>query len=216
MSVHIPVRNRDSPAAGEDNWVKVIRYTHSCVRLERDGRALVIDPGIWSETAALRGADAVLVTHDHADHVDELRLAGLNVPVYAAAGADLPGLSPTLLTAGETLDVAGFAVTAVGAAHAIIYNGRPDCAHLGYLVEDLYHPGDSVHAPGVPVTTLLVPLQGSWLKTHEAIDFVRSVNPTVAIGIHDAQLNDRGLSSTNAWLAETNPQYRYLAPGTEL
>ncbi|HEY7226345.1 MAG TPA: MBL fold metallo-hydrolase [Micromonosporaceae bacterium] len=196
--------------------MKVVKYTHSCVRLEKDGAVLVIDPGAWSEPSALQGADAVLVTHEHGDHVDALRLAGLGVPVYAPAGADLPGLSPTALSAGQTLDVAGFSVTAVGAAHATIYSGRPDCAHLGYLVEDLYHPGDSVHVPPMPVATLLVPMQGSWLKTHEAIEFVRSVDPKVAIGIHEAQLNDRGLAATSAWLGNTNPQYRYLAPGTEL
>jgi L-ascorbate metabolism protein UlaG (beta-lactamase superfamily) len=194
--------------------MKVVKYTHSCVRLEKDGQVLVIDPGNWSEPWALRGADAVLVTHEHTDHADALRLAGLGAPVYAPAGADLPGVSPTPLAAGATVEVAGFAVTAVGAPHATIYNGLPDCAHLGYLVDDLYHPGDSVHPPGVPVTTLLVPLHGSWLKASEAIEFVRTVDPRVAIGIHEGQLNDRGLDSINGWLGETHAQYRYLAPGS--
>jgi L-ascorbate metabolism protein UlaG (beta-lactamase superfamily) len=193
--------------------VKVIKYTHSCVRLEKAGRVLVLDPGVWSEPRALRGADAVLVTHEHADHVDVLRLAGLHVPVYAPAGADLSGLSAVPVTADEHIDVAGFSVMAVGAAHATIYKGRPDCAHLAYLVEDLYHPGDSVHPPGVEVATLLVPMQGSWLKTHEAIDFARGVSASVTIGIHEAQLNDRGLGATNAWFAETIPSYRYVPPG---
>lgn len=196
--------------------MKIVKYTHSCVRLEKNGQVLVIDPGVWSEPRALRGADAVLVTHEHIDHVDVLRLAGLGAPVYAPAGADLPGLAPVALTAGETVDIAGFTVTAVGARHATIYNGEPACAHLGYLVDDLYHPGDSVHLPGRPVATLLVPVQGSWLKTGEAIDFLRAVDPDLAIGIHDAQLNDRGLGSVNAWLAENHAQYRYLAPGSSV
>lgn len=63
-------------------------YTHSCIRLEHDNRVLVIDPGIWSEPRALLGADAVLVTHEHVDHADVLRLAGLGVPVYAPAEAN--------------------------------------------------------------------------------------------------------------------------------
>jgi L-ascorbate metabolism protein UlaG (beta-lactamase superfamily) len=196
--------------------VRVIKYTHSCVRLEKDGHALVIDPGVWSEPLALRGADAVLVTHEHGDHVDTMRLAGLGVAVYAPAGAQLPGIEPHFLQAGDTRDIVGFEVTTFGAAHATIHNGLPDCAHLAYLVDDLYHPGDSVHAPGVPVATLLVPMQASWLKTCEAIDFVADVKPTVAFGIHEGQLNDRGLEAVNSWHSETNPQYRYLAPGESL
>jgi L-ascorbate metabolism protein UlaG (beta-lactamase superfamily) len=47
--------------------MRLIKYTHACVRLEHDGRALVIDPGTWSEPAALDGATAVLVTHEHFD-----------------------------------------------------------------------------------------------------------------------------------------------------
>jgi L-ascorbate metabolism protein UlaG (beta-lactamase superfamily) len=193
--------------------VRIIKYTHSCVRLERDGRVLVIDPGIWSEPGALRGADAVLVTHEHADHVDALRLAGLGVPVYAPAGASIPGLTTQPLASGESREVAGFTVHAVGASHARIHNGLPDCAHLGYLVDGAYHPGDSVHRPGQPVQTLFVPMQGSWLKMHEAIEFAQAVAPDRAIGIHEGQLNERGLESVNGWLAETSPQYRYLEPG---
>ena len=196
--------------------MQVTKYTHSCVRLERDGQALVIDPGVWSEPRALRDANAVLLTHEHADHADVLRLAGLGVPVFAPAGASLPGLEPLALAAGEAIDVAGFTVRAIGAAHTTIYNGLPDCDHLGYLIDGLYHPGDSVHPPSAEVDVLLVPVHGSWLKTHEAIDFVRSINPRVAIGIHEGQLNERGLESANGWLAEVNAQYRYLAPGESL
>jgi L-ascorbate metabolism protein UlaG (beta-lactamase superfamily) len=178
-----------------------------------DGRVLVIDPGIWSEPGALRGADAVLVTHEHSDHVDAHRLAGLGVPVYAPTRASIPGLATQPLTAGESREVAGFAVRAIGADHAKIHNGLPDCAHLAYLVDGVYHPGDSVHRPAEPVRTLFVPVHGSWLKMHEAIDFVQAVAPDRAIGIHEGQLNQRGLEGVNGWLAETNPQYRYLEPG---
>lgn len=50
------------------------KKTHSCIRLEKDGRTLVIDPGGFSEQDAALGADAMLVTHEHADHFDEGRL----------------------------------------------------------------------------------------------------------------------------------------------
>ncbi|WP_392672198.1 MBL fold metallo-hydrolase [Streptomyces sp. LN785] len=195
--------------------MRITKYTHSCVRLEHEGRVLVIDPGTWSEPTALTGADAVLVTHEHTDHVDVLRLAGLGVPVYAPAAADLPGLEVTGVTPGEEFTAAGFRVRAVGGRHAPVHGGEPDCANTGYIVDDaVYHPGDSLHVPGQPIETLLVPVQGSWLKTAEAIDFVNAIGPGRAFGIHDAQINERGLSSVNGWIAErTDSGYRQVLPG---
>jgi L-ascorbate metabolism protein UlaG (beta-lactamase superfamily) len=196
--------------------MRLIKFTHSCVRLELDGRVLVVDPGIWSEPRALDGADAVLITHEHVDHVDVLRLRGAGVPVFAPTTARLPGLDATPVSAGDTFTAAGFDVAAVGGAHARIYGDLPACANLGYLVDGrVYHPGDALFAPPDPVDVVLVPLQGSWLKTAEAIDFVNAAASQLAVGIHDAQLNERGLSSTNGWLdEETRPEYRYLAPAT--
>ena len=58
--------------------MKFTKKSHACVRLEKDGRTLVIDPGAFSEEDAAVGADAILVTHEHADHFNEERLrAGL-------------------------------------------------------------------------------------------------------------------------------------------
>jgi L-ascorbate metabolism protein UlaG (beta-lactamase superfamily) len=197
--------------------MRITKFTHSCVRLEHDGGVLVIDPGTWSEPRALAGVDAVLVTHEHADHVDVLRLAGLGVPVFAPEGAALPGLAPLPVTrvgAGQRFTAAGLAVTALGGRHATIHGGQPDCANLGYLVGDeVYHPGDSLHPPNRPVRTLLVPAQASWLKLTEAIDFALASAAERVFPIHDAQLNARGLASVNGWFGETVAGYRFLAPG---
>ncbi|MFJ9967657.1 MBL fold metallo-hydrolase [Streptomyces avermitilis] len=195
--------------------MRITKYTHACVRLEHDGRVLVIDPGVWSEPAALTGADAVLVTHEHADHIDVLRLAGLGVPVYAPAEANIPRLEVTGVSSRAEFTAAGFRVRAVGGRHAFIYGGQPDCANLGYIIDEaIYHPGDSLHVPEQPIETLLVPAHGSWMKLAEAIYFAKTIKPQRAFPIHDAQINDRGLSSVNGWLAEeTDCGYRYLAPG---
>jgi hypothetical protein len=80
--------------------------------------------------------------------------------------------------------------------------------------EAIHHPGDSLHVPEQSIETLLVPAQGSWVKMAEVIDFVKVIKPQRAFAIHAAQINDRGLSSVNGWLAEeTDSGYRYLTPG---
>jgi L-ascorbate metabolism protein UlaG (beta-lactamase superfamily) len=193
----------------------ITRYAHSCVRIERDSTVLVIDPGIWSEPSALHGADAVLITHEHSDHIDVLRLAGLGVPVYAPADARISGLDVIRVASGESFTAAGFSVTTAGARHAPVFQDEPDCANHGYIIDDrIYHPGDALFVPDQRVQTLFVPLQASWLKTAEAISFLRAVRPERAFGIHDAQINSRGLQAANSWLTDQGGHgYRYLAPG---
>jgi L-ascorbate metabolism protein UlaG (beta-lactamase superfamily) len=193
----------------------ITKYTHACVRIEKGGRVLVIDPGEWSEPEALIGADAFLVTHEHSDHIEPKRLAGSGQPVFAPAGADISGLDVTRVTSGEEFELAGFTIKAVGSRHAFIHDRKPDCPNLGYVIEgDIYHPGDALFVPGVRIETLFVPVQGSWLKLAEAIDFVKAVRPKRTFPIHDAGLSERGVASVSAWFGRaTNSGYRYLAPG---
>jgi L-ascorbate metabolism protein UlaG (beta-lactamase superfamily) len=199
--------------------MRITKFTHSCVRLEDASRVLVIDPGVWSEAGALLGAGAVLVTHEHVDHIDTLRLAGIGVPVFVPEGADLPELARVRpfdvvrVSPGDEFEAAGFRVRAVGGEHAVVYGDRSSCVNLGYVVDGhAYHPGDSLHVPAAGVETLFVPLQASWLKTAEAIDFVRAVDPRRTVPIHEGQVNERGLDILNHHLAaNTTNGYRYLA-----
>ncbi len=195
--------------------MKITKYTHACVRLEDAGRVLVIDPGEWSEPEALVGADAVLVTHEHSDHIDVERLAEARLPVFAPAGAAIDGLEVTRISPNQAFDAGGFRILAVGGRHAYIYDGAPDCPNLGYVVDErIYHPGDSVFVPDQAIETLFVPAHGSWLKLTEAIDFVKAIKPGRTFPIHDAGLNERGLGSVKAWYHRVADHgFRYLAPG---
>ena len=209
-------RLRHSAGSVYDLPMEVTKYTHACIRIEHDGGILVIDPGVWSEPRALAGATAVLLTHEHADHVDVLRLRGLGVPVHAPVGAKIDGVRLEPIQAGDTLEIDGLGVRAVGGRHATIHAGRPDCANLGYIVDErMYHPGDSLFVPDDPIEILFSPAHGGWLKLTEAIDFVKAIRPERAIAIHDAQINRRGLASAIGWLTdESGVDYRWVEPGT--
>lgn len=200
--------------------MRLTKYTHACVRLEKDGKVLVIDPGIWAEADAFDGADAVLVTHEHMDHLDADRLRASGVPVWANAGvaAKLEG-DITVVEGGQSFEAAGFAVRAYGNDHAVILPelGVP-CQNTAFLVEDaVYHPGDSFTRPDRAVHTNLVPLAGPWHVMADAVHYTRAVDARQTVNLHDAPLSDRGLALAKSWIGEEGGKpYRYLAPGEGL
>ena len=214
--------------------MKLTKYTHSCVRLDRDGSVLVIDPGGFSEVEeALRGASAVLITHEHPDHLDQERVAAalaadpeLALWAPAAAAAALreklgPDAGDRVHTAGPDTEftAAGFSVRTFGGQHALIHPHVPMIANVCYLIDDaVYHPGDSFIVPdGASVKTLLVPVHAPWSKTAEVIDFLTSVRAPRAYPIHDALLNSAGVSLVENLLARfagtAGAGYEHLAPG---
>jgi L-ascorbate metabolism protein UlaG (beta-lactamase superfamily) len=204
--------------------MRLTKFGHACVRLEQDDRVLVIDPGTWSEAEALDGAADVLVTHEHADHIDIDKLVAareanptLTVYTNAALAEKLDRLegAVTTVAVGQTFTATGFSVQVVGGAHAEIYDGLPGCANIGFIVDgDVYHPGDSVFVPAETVRTLLVPASAPWLKLREAIDFVRGVAPRRAFPIHDAMLNERGQGNFDNWIGvKGNTSYARLPIG---
>ncbi|SEG95370.1 L-ascorbate metabolism protein UlaG, beta-lactamase superfamily [Nonomuraea solani] len=196
--------------------MRLTHFGHACVRVQDGDRVLVIDPGTFSDAeAALSGATAVLVTHEHPDHVDveALKAAraadpGLTVHTHAALAAELGGGA---VAAGETFTAAGFTVKAVGGVHAEVIDGLPGCPNLGFIVDGLYHPGDSLFVPADEVGTLLVPAAGPWVKISESITFVRDVRPARAFPIHDVQLSKVGLEYFDAWLEEETDYARLPA-----
>jgi len=204
--------------------VRLTKFTHACVRLEADGRALVIDPGEFSEEAALDGVRTVLVTHEHFDHIDygwltrvaqadpEFRIYG---PAPVTAQLTSLGEAAVTVSTGDTFTAGGFAVQAVGGDHAEIYEGLPGCPNLGYVIDDtVYHPGDALFVPDARIDTLLVPATAPWLKLAEALDFVRAVKPRRAFPIHDAMLSTIGQKSVEGWMsAKANTDYAWLSPG---
>lgn len=211
--------------------MRIIKFTHSCVRLEGDGAVLVIDPGTFSEPAALDGVDGVLITHEHADHLDVEALADtlarrptVTVHTHPEVLPRLGALADvaTTVEAGDSFQAAGFAVRAYGGWHAEIHPEIPRVVNLGFLVDDgttsVYHPGDSFDVPaGASVDTLFVPVSGPWLKVSESVDFVRAVAPRRAYALHDGLLNDRGARITDANMTRlAGCEYGHLAAGTAL
>ena len=210
--------------------MQITKFTHSCLRIEGAG-VLVVDPGVFSERAALTGADAVLITHEHPDHLDVeavIEAVKLRPDLKVIVHPDvLPLTEPfaaavTAVEPGAEFTAAGFTARAFGGQHAVIHPDIPRIANLGYLISDgatnLYHPGDSFHVPeGVTVETLFVPLHAPWAKISETIDFTRTVHPERAFALHDGLLNDNAFGIYNGQMDRlAGTKYARLVPGTTL
>ena len=191
-----------------------MRFTklgHSCVRLEKNGAALVIDPGVapFSDAAsALDEATAVMVITLWANQSICAQFTEFGDRVHEVKH-------------GDALDVAGFDVHVYGVDHALIHQDIPLVVNTGFLVDaELFHPGDSFTVPEDPVNTLLLPISAPWLKAGEMIDYFRTVAPARGYAIHDAILNDNGLGLMTRMMsvaaAPSGAQVARLDPGTSL
>jgi L-ascorbate metabolism protein UlaG (beta-lactamase superfamily) len=211
--------------------VKLTKYSHSCVRLDGDGRSLALDPGVFSEVAAaIDGVQAVLITHEHPDHVAVDELTGAaernpNLRIYAPQPvADLLsglGGQVTVVSPGQDFDAAGFRVRALGGQHALIHPTIPMVANNGYLIEEsVYHPGDALVVPPAPVEVLLAPIHAPWSKVAEVIDFIVAVRAPRTIGVHEAGLSEVGRGLVEGHVArigaEHGSEYLTLPPADSI
>ncbi|MFD8073991.1 MBL fold metallo-hydrolase [Streptomyces sp. NPDC059718] len=209
--------------------MKLTKRGHACVRLEKDGRALVIDPGAFTEPEAATGAEAVLITHEHADHFSEQQLrAALEADPAAEiwtlksvadqVSAAFPGRVHTV-GEGDTFSAAGFDIEVHGQMHAVIHPDIPRITNVGFLVDgSVFHPGDALTVPGRSVQTLLLPVHAPWSKVSEVIDYLREVKPARAIDVHDGLLSDIARTVYDRLLGPDGPgvggaEHGRLAPG---
>ena len=211
--------------------MRITKFGHACVRIEHDGVALVLDPGVFSEPEALDGATGVLITHEHPDHVHPELLRGSDAPIWTieAVARLLRERAPdvaervTVVRPGERLAVSGLPVEVVGEKHAVIHPDYDRFDNSGYVVtvgeRTVYHPGDALTAPGRPVDVLLAPVSAPWLKVSEAVDFVRKVGAPRSLGIHDRIYSEIGLGMVDTHMANLLPEGQELVrrqPGEDL
>ncbi|MDA1360370.1 MBL fold metallo-hydrolase [Glycomyces luteolus] len=188
--------------------MRLTKFGHSCVRFDTDEGAFVIDPGVFSDPAALDGVDAVFVTHQHADHCNDPELRRLledqpETRIYGPESlAEVLGSLPfTTVSAGDSIPVAGTEVRVVGKHHAAVHPDIPVIPNVGYVADGVFHPGDALTIPGLPVRVLLAPVAAPWLKLSEVIDFIRLVDAPIVHPIHDAILSKDGITIVDRNLA---------------
>lgn len=187
--------------------MRVTQLGHACLLVEMADTRILIDPGSFSAGFEdVRDLDAIVITHQHPDHLDQDRLPALlrgnrqaavhadpqTAELISSAGADVVSLSQ-----GSDVTVSTVTLAPVGQLHALIHDGVPRPANFGVVLRadgepSLYHPGDAYDGEPGQVDLLAVPVNAPWAKVSESIDFVRRTGPTGIIPIHDGLLTDVG------------------------
>ena len=210
--------------------MRITKFGHSCVRLEHDGKVVVLDPGMFTEPDAVDGADAVVITHEHPDHYLPDNLARTDAPVFTIAAVaakireDAPAVGErvTIVAPGESFDP-GIPSTSVGELHAVIHPDLPRFYNSGYVFDlggtTVYHPGDALTVPPQHIDVLCVPVCAPWMRAAEGVDFARAVGAPQNLAIHDRVYSEAGLKIIDGHygllLPETSTYHR-LPDGTDL
>jgi L-ascorbate metabolism protein UlaG (beta-lactamase superfamily) len=200
--------------------MQITHFGHSCILVEHDGTSVLFDPGNFSHGfTGLSGLDAILITHQHPDHVDVAALPDLvagnpDALLYAdpqttrQLNDDRVAGTWTEARPGDEFALGSLTARIAGGTHAVIHPDIPTIDNVAYLLGDssnparLMHPGDSLHVPTEKVDVLAMPTMAPWMKISEAIDYLRAVSPRLTFPIHQGLLGDAGLKMHYGRLSE--------------
>jgi L-ascorbate metabolism protein UlaG (beta-lactamase superfamily) len=228
---------------------------HATVLVELDGVRLLTDPLLRRrvthlrradpvELDAVRGIDAVLISHAHRDHLDLRSLAWLDRSAQVVLPKGLRRLverrgfrSVTEVDEGDTVTVGSVTVRATHAEHSgRRHPGWASGPALGYVVEgsrSIYFAGDTAlfdEMDGlVPeLDVALLPIwgwgpslgRGLHLDPRRAAEALRLLRPRIAIPIHWGTYRPLHLGSRARFLSEPAKVFAreasILAPDVEV
>jgi Predicted Zn-dependent hydrolases of the beta-lactamase fold len=211
--------------------MRLTHLGHACLLVETGGQRILIDPGVFSPGIVdVTGLDVILVTHQHADHVDLQRLptvleanpqALLYAEPQAAAVMAGAGIGSEHTVAGEELSFGRVLIMPVGEKHALINEALPRIGNLGVVIRvegepSLFHPGDAYDAEPGQIDILAVPLNAPWTASRDTVAFAQRIAPKVSVPIHDVLLSAIGRQLYLSQLKSFGPQsmeVRDLADG---
>lgn len=148
------------------------------------------------QITTVRGADLILITHDHFDHCspeDVARIQKENTIIItdAASAKRLKG-DVRVVAPGDRLEVKGARIE-VWPAYNTNKSFHPKASGMLSFVLTLdgirfYHAGDTDRIPemnDISVDVAFLPVSGTYVMTaEEAVDAARSIKPKLAIPMH--------------------------------
>jgi len=189
--------------------MKLTKYEHACFVVEKDDKAIVVDPGAFTSDLIIPGdVVAVIVTHEHADHLDTDTLKAIvdkNPHTVIIGPSDvtekLDDFKTITVHGRDDIIIEGINLDFYGNEHAVIHPDMPLAENVGVLIDELvYFPGDSFTIPTKPVDVLALPVAAPWLKISEAIEFMKTIGAQLTFPTHDAILSTSGKSVADSMI----------------
>ena len=185
--------------------MRLTHLGHACLLVEIADQRILLDPGGFTPGfEAVRDLSAVVVTHQHPDHLDRDRFPvllhgnpGARVLTDPGSAEVLSGLGIETEAHDGPTTVGRVTLTPVGTVHALIHEDIARIPNVGVVLRaegepGLYHPGDSLDGEPGDVDVVAFPLNAPWQRSREMTGFLRRLNPPVAVPIHDGLLNATG------------------------
>jgi L-ascorbate metabolism protein UlaG (beta-lactamase superfamily) len=178
--------------------MKITKFGHCCLLIEVKGKRILTDPGAWSVLQnELINIDAILITHEHADHlhIDSLQTILQKSPdarVFTNSGVGKilteKGVTFSMLERGASEDV-GVIIESIEGQHEEIYESLVQVQNTGYFINnEFFYPGDSFTDPLKQVRILAAPIVAPWATFADCVRYIEKIKPTIAIPVHDGML----------------------------
>jgi L-ascorbate metabolism protein UlaG (beta-lactamase superfamily) len=179
--------------------MNITKFGQSCLLIVEKDVRIIMDPGSFSTAQNdLKDIDLVLITHDHADHLDMSSMKAImaNNPQAeiltnpsVQATLEKEGIKSEVLAHGDTVTKKGITIEAIGEKHAILINSMPQIDNVGFLIDNrLFYPGDALTEPGKEIEILALPAAAPWARLSEIVDYGLAVKPKVILPVHDSIL----------------------------
>ena len=182
--------------------MKISKFQHACLVIEEGKTVIVVDPGnLSSDFIMPHKVDAIVITHEHADHFDESLVNQIltknpkaEVIAHQSISGRFTNYSAVAAKPGESHVVGDISLRFFGGQHAQIAEGIQVPANIAVLFnERLFYPGDSFATPeGVDVQELALPVAAPWLKISEPMAYLGAIKPSFAFPTHDQILSAEG------------------------
>ena len=192
--------------------MRITKYIHSCLVIEKGADKLLFDPGHFSFVEGqvkpndFTDIAGILLTHCHPDHIDDDALEEIidkNPHAVILANSEIvralakKEIEAEIFETGKRT-INSFVIEAFDAPHeAILADSVPQ--NTAYLIDEtILHPGDSLSKSLYSLKNtkiLCLPLMAPWETEMQTFEFAKQLAPESVIPIHDGYVKEFFLQS---------------------
>lgn len=186
--------------------MRVTKFVHSCLLVEHEDKAVLIDPGVFSwphiDMDGLPPLDAVLITHIHPDHYHPEALKQLRTRFPEAAFLANKQVIGQMLKDEITANAQKLVfVDQENTTHAKLIFAETPRNSIFHVFDRLTHLGDNL-SPQKSMAALAFPITAPWGSFWANVDHVVKLKPRIALPMHDWHWNEEARQSSYAMAKE--------------